>query len=140
MYKYPKALLDKEGLFGPTTKGHKYKPVSYHNKSAKTKADKNKWRLKQNEQFEVFRLASEGDWYCHRNNCFFSVLDNANEILGLNYERIGYFEPPVNNIDPWHGYPVKSCDYNISEDMLDLWVDNNIINMRTRIKIGKGLL
>lgn len=60
-YNYPKVVRNVDGTFGPTIEHHYYKPVGYHNRGAAKRVDKSKWRLKLNEQYEVFRLADEGE-------------------------------------------------------------------------------
>lgn len=139
-YHYPKIKQNGDGTFGPTTTGSKYYPVGYHNKTAKNKKGKNKFILKKSEQYEVFRVADEEIWFCKTNRCLFSILDNGNEIFGFLEERLAYFQPPQNNGDPWHGYPVFSSEFEISEDLLDNWQNNKIISLKIRKKIGKGEL
>lgn len=60
-YNYPKVVRNVDGTFGPTIEHLYYKPVGYHNRGAAKRVDKSKWRLKLNEQYEVFRLADEGE-------------------------------------------------------------------------------
>jgi hypothetical protein len=139
-YKYPTYKLNSDGTFGPTTRKHKYKPVYYHNKSAKKNEDKNKWCKKQNEQYEIFRIADENIWECSENSALFSIIDNGKEIFGSNEERLAIFRIPPNKIDDWHGYPFLSSEYQISEDLLDLWEANKVIDDRIRRKIAKGEL
>ncbi len=81
-YKFPKIKLNEEGLFGPTTENHYYKPVTYHNKTAALNKHKTTWILKQNEQFEVFKVSDESKWFCKVRNGLFSILDNGGVILG----------------------------------------------------------
>lgn len=138
-HKFPKYKLT-NGLFGPTTKNHFYKPVGYHNKSAKTKKDKGKWILKQGEQYEVFRLSDEGEWKCIPNQGLFSILENGNVIFGENEERLAYFPNPQNKNDEWHGYPVHSSEFEISDDLIEKLVEEDVIDIRISIKILKGQL
>src|ERR1700744_662835 len=90
-YKFPKVSLNKDGAFGPTIKDHYYKPAGYHNRSAKNNADKTKWVLKQNEQYETFRVGDESQWLCDINKGLFSLLDNGQVIMGTNEERLSFF-------------------------------------------------
>lgn len=139
-YDYPIVTLNKDDTFGPTLMGHKYKSVFYHNKTAAVKKGKNKWILKMNQQYEVFRIADEGIWFCNINNGLFSILDSGKEVLGMRDERLAYFVRPNNELDPWHGYPILSSEDEISEELLDFWEENKIITPQIRIKIGKGQL
>ncbi|MBK8805587.1 MAG: hypothetical protein IPO21_02605 [Bacteroidales bacterium] len=137
-YKFSKIKLNKDGLFGPTKENHFYKPVNYHNKTAATNHHKTTWVLKQNEQFEVFRVSDESKWFCKNRNGLFSILDNGEVIMGANEERISFFPNPVNNSDPYHGYPVNSGEYEPSTELVEMWLKDKIIDYRIHIKILKG--
>jgi hypothetical protein len=139
-YKFPKVKRNTDGLFGPTSKAHFYKPVYYHNRSAIVNRNKNKWVLKENEQFEVFRISDESDWLCKSNKGLFSILNNGEIKLGENEERLSFFKKPVNVTDPWHGFPVNSGEYEPSTELVDKWLKDKIIDDRIHIKILKGQL
>lgn len=139
-FKFPKHKLNENGLFGPTSRKHFYMPVAYHNKTATSNPDKNKWVLKKGEQFVVFKLSDENVWECKNNNGLFSILSNGEEILGANEERLSFFPTPANVNDAWHGYPVSSGEYEPSSELVDKWVSDEIITQRVSIKILKGQL
>nr|WP_288210439.1 hypothetical protein [uncultured Dysgonomonas sp.] len=134
-YDFPKIKLDENGLFGPTSKNHFYYPVAYHNSIAKKKQEKTIWILKKNEQYEAFRVSDEGEWVCNKSEGLFSVLDNTNVILDVNEERISFFPTPKNVSDPWHGYPVTSYEYDISDELIDKWLEDKIIDERIHLKL-----
>lgn len=139
MYSFPK--YKKNGnQFGPTEKKHFYIPVHYHNKSASQNERKTKWVLKQGEQYEVFRISDEGEWNCKVNKGLFSILSNGNEILGENEERLAFFPNPQNSSDSWHGFPISSADYDISDELIKQWINAEVIDIRISIKILKGQL
>jgi len=137
-YKFPKVKLNSKGCFGPTSQDHYYIPVNYHNKTAGTNTHKTRWRLKQNEQYEVFRVSDEGKWKCTKNKGLFSILSKGEVILGTNEERLSFFPNPVNANDPWHGYPVDSGKYEPSVDLVDKWLEDKVIDNRLHIKILRG--
>lgn len=137
-YKFPKIKLNEDGLFGPTKEKHFYKPVTYHNKTAAANKHKTTWILKQNEQFEVFRVSDERKWFCKDRNGLFSILDNGDVVMGSNEERLSFFPSPVNTTDPYHGYPVDSGEYEVSTELVDKWLEDEIIDNRLHIKILKG--
>jgi hypothetical protein len=137
-YKFPKIKQNSDETFGPTKIGHFYKPLFYHNKSAKKNSDKTRWVLKKNEQFEVFKVSDEGNWECNSNNGNFSILSNGDIILGENEERLAFFPKPSNTSDVWHGYPVESSKYEPSETLVDKWLEDEVIDDRVYIKILKG--
>lgn len=143
-----KTSRNDDGSYGPVirTSGAKlyYKPQPYHNQTAKSRNDKEKWCIKEDEQYKVFYTAAEDKinpaWFCEKNQALFSVVDNAKKILGSNDERIGKFKLPSNKSDPWHGYPVEAKeDWNTPSDrLLDLWEEYDIINGTTRRRIERS--
>lgn len=137
-YKFPKIKLNPDGNFGPTTERHFYKPVSYHNKSAARNKHKTTWILKQNEQYEVFRISDEKKWLCDERGGLFSILQNGEVIMGSNEERLSFFPNPANANDPFHGFPVDSGEYEPSTKLVDKWLEDKIIDDRLHIKILKG--
>ena len=147
-YVYPTYRMNSNNAFGPTDQGYLYQPAPYHNRTAASNNHKNKWCIRQNAQYEVFRVCSDyrdqnnflRSWHCTSLNALISILDNGKEIFGNLDERLAIFRVPVNPTDYWHGYPFQSADYDISEALLDYWEKNNIIDSRIRRKIAKGEL
>lgn len=139
-YKFPKVKKNAEGLFGPTANNQFYSAASYHNATAAYKKDKTRWRLKQGEQFEAFKASDENKWQCLSNGGNFSILDNGNVVMGENEERISFFPSPVNPGDNWHGYPVNSAKYIVSDELIEKWVIEKVIDNRIQIKLLKGQL
>lgn len=137
MVTFKKIAKNTDGTFGPTKNNNYYKPVVYHNKSAIKKKDKTKWVIKQNEQYSTFELSDESDWKCSTQKGYFSIIENGKFILGSNDEVLGFFPEVVNKSDPYHGYPVTSAEYEISEDLLNKWVSNKVIDKRIHIKLLK---
>ncbi len=126
-YNYPHIARNADKTYGPTNKGHFYLPASYHNPTAKKRANKSRWRIKPPEQYEVFRVADEDKEHYEGDGGLYSFLDNMDEVLGLdNEERIAYFPEPGNN--PWHGYPVSSKD--ISDEVIKRWKESAFISTR----------
>ncbi|MBQ6037409.1 MAG: hypothetical protein IJL37_01905 [Bacteroidaceae bacterium] len=126
-YNYPFYTRNEDDTYGPTNKGHFYLPLSYHNRTARKRADKNRWRIKPPEQYEVFRVADDNSEYYQGDGGLYGFLDKMDEVLGLdNEERIAYFPDPGN--DPWHGYPVSSKE--ISNEVIKRWKDTAFISTR----------
>lgn len=125
-YNYPKLVQNADGTFGPTTQGHRYCPIGYHDRVAKPRDGKNKWCLKRNEQYEVFRLADEGMWNNTDPDGMYSIVDNGREVLGLNGERIAFFPQPPNANDVWHGYPKNNPQ--ISDDLIEKWYVDGVVD------------
>lgn len=115
-YNYPKIAQNAGGTFGPTSPGHYYFPASYHNRTAAHRAEKCKWCLRKNEQYEVFRLADDNHWEDNNPDGLYSVIDNGREVLGLLGERVAFFRNTQNATDSWHGYPV--CNPPISASVV----------------------
>lgn len=134
---YPK-ITKKNGRYGPTTQNHYYQPANYHNRIAEKNHHKSKWILKENEQYEVFRVADENKWFVERSGnknikksdkglC--SMLERGNEVFGENGEVLAFFPVPRNEIDSWHGYPIAS--HYVKDTIFDFWFNTNQIDMIT---------
>jgi hypothetical protein len=132
--------MNADGLFGPTDNKKYYKPVFYHNKTAKRNSHKSNWDITQSEQYGVFKLAAEGEWNCTEQKGAFSIVDNGDYLLGTDDEVLGFFPNPSNPQDPWHGFPVMSESKRPSSELLDKWMDKKVINYATRIRIERGVL
>ena len=126
-----------DGTFGPTKSNIFYKPVAYHNKSSINKKHKTKWIIKQSEQYCIFELSHNNNWKCPIRNGYFSIAENGAIILGSNEEILGFFPEIINKNDPYHGYPVSSAEYEISDTLLDNWLNTKVINKRIHIKLLK---
>lgn len=124
-YNYPKVAQNADGTFGPTAQGHHYEPAGYHDRAAAPRNGKNKWCLKRNEQYEVFRLADEGQWNDTRPDGLYSIVDGGKEVLGQNGERIAFFPQPQNANDTWHGYPKSNPP--ISDVLIESWFQSGVI-------------
>ena len=66
--------------------------------------------------------------------------------VGTEKQQFGFF-PKVQNpqSDDWHGYPVipfkeKNKKYDISNSLLEFWVDNNVLNEDEITTIIQGRL
>lgn len=126
--------------FGPSPKKEwYYQPADYHNpvkvlkkKGHKAKetehADKSHWALNKSNQYDVFLEGELNDFI--DSNGIFSLLDNCNEILGQDGERLAIFETPSNCIDPWHGYPFFSKDEDkLTDDMIDKFKEKGKVSV-----------
>lgn len=138
-YSYP-TYTKGNNCFGPTKNNNFYFPHPQHNKNASKNKHKTRWILKENEQYEVFRISDENAWICKSNSALFSILNNGSEIFGENEERLAFFRVPNNTTTPWHGFPVFSSDYEISTILLDDWIKNKVITLAIRMKIERGSL
>lgn len=142
-YVFPTHTRGPDGRYGPTDRGNWYKALGYHNRNARRRADKSRWRLTEGQQYEAFRKADDAhphSWHCAENSGQFSILDNGAEILGLDEERLAFFPDPQNSGDPWHGYPVLSSDRGPSPALLDHWLASGVISRHVFRKIHGGKL
>ncbi|MWB95529.1 hypothetical protein GON26_14255 [Flavobacterium sp. GA093] len=137
MSTFRKITKNSDGTFGPTKSNNFYKPVAYHNKSSITKRHKTKWIIKQNEQYCTFELSHNNKWKCSIQQGYFSIVENGKFIMGSNEEVLGFFPEIVNMTDPYHGYPVSSAEYEISNPLLVKWLADKVIDNRIYIKLLK---
>lgn len=129
---YPKVIKE-DGKYGPTTQNHYYQPAGYHNRSASNNEHKSKWKLKEGEQYEVFRVADENAWIDSINDGLYSILDDGKEVFGSCGERLAFFPTPANANDTWHGYPKD--DKGISRDLVNTWMETNVISKITQVRL-----
>lgn len=139
-FNFPTYRRNTDGTYGPTLKEHLYKPVKYHSRIAIQNRRKSRWVLNESQQYNVFKIADEGEWICENNKCLFSIINNGDIIVGLNNERIAKFPEPRNITDSWHGYPTTSSKDEISDDLLDKWESLSIITPGTRRRIARGAI
>lgn len=132
---FRKVAKNEDGTFGPTSNNKFYQPVFYHNKTAKKNLNKTKWLIKQNEQYCAFELSDNNNWKCDKKDGYFTIVDNGKVTLGSNEEILGFFPETQNATDAYHGFPVTSSEYEISDKLLLKWKDDNIIDERIHIKL-----
>lgn len=90
--------------------------------------DKSHWRLNRSQQYDVF-LEGESNDFIDQSGIF-SLLDNCDEILGQDGERLAIFETPMNADDAWHGYPFFSKDEDkLTDDMVDKFKEKKKISI-----------
>lgn len=144
-----KHTRNSNGNYGPTTRGDYYTSKSDHRRTAKTKRNKGvitktKWSIDEGEEYDVFKIANEEYdlWYCKKNNCLFSFVDEANFVLGQGGERVAKFPNERNINEPWHGYPVSTdqSQNRPTSEMLDNLLKNKKITLVNRLRIERSNL
>ncbi|MDQ1858301.1 hypothetical protein SAMN05421856_105116 [Chryseobacterium taichungense] len=118
----------------------KYISIEKHQSTARNKYAK--W-ISINVERDLFDYADYGnftkiennpidiEWTCTSSNNMWSLLPNKNSV-GQDNEQFGFFQRPVNDNDDWHGFPVipfSKSRYNISKDLLNLWVEKGVISI-----------
>lgn len=145
-FKYNKQVsLSEDGVYGPNTVGHKYRPAPYHGVNARRRADKSRWAYPTSAEYHVFNLADEHQeemdengikdirWMNDNDSGLFSMVDDCSEILGKDEERLAFFPKPMNEADPWHGYPVDSSD--LGENLIEYWHNKELISNTTYLRL-----
>lgn len=135
---FPILQRDSNGYFGPTKNCHYYQPITYHSSTSSHNPHKSQWRIREYEQYGVFKLADENSWYCSKNDGYFSIVDKGNYLLGTQNEVLAHFPNPINENDTWHGFPVFSSSKTPSEALLEKWEHKSVIDFILRRRIAKG--
>lgn len=66
----------------------------------------------------------------------YSLVDDCKVVLGKdNEERLAFFPTPMNDIDPWHGYPLDGSE--VGDDLIEYWYKNNIISESTYLRLSR---
>jgi hypothetical protein len=131
-----------DGTYGPTKRGDYYISKPDHRRTARYKEGKTRWCIKEGEEFSVFSVANENYFFCNEAQALFSIIDDCQEVLGQNGQRVAKFPDIQNANDPWHGYPVttKEKQNRPSSELLDKLQDEDLISLPSRLKIEKGFI
>lgn len=137
---FPKVAMI-NGVFPPNTKGHAYKPMSYHgSKTHGTRGGKKtRWVIPQNGQYYIFNYGDEKEWFDYSADGLFSFCNRCEEIIGENGERLAFFKKPSNAIDPWHGYPVFSSEIE-DESLLEKWLSDGEISETVYLRLLRNAI
>jgi hypothetical protein len=68
-------------------------------------------------------------WICQVGNMWSLCQDRSS--VGTQQQQFGYFQKPANVHDEWHGFPVipfSKKRYNLSDNLLERWINEGIIN------------
>lgn len=137
-YEYKKHAMADGKKFGPSPGNRYYQPAGYHNsvkgvpkKGRKAKKaeheDKTHWQINMSQQYDVFLEGETSDFI--DDSGIFSLLDDCNEILGQDGERLAIFETPKNANEAWHGYPFFSKDEDkLTDEMVDKFKEKEKIS------------
>lgn len=114
----------------------KYLSIAKHQSNARN--NHSKW-INMNIERDLFDFADYGNyekndnqnlsWTCTTGNMW-SIHPNRLSV-GTEKQQFGFFQSPVNITDEWHGFPVipfSSSRYNISDHLLERWVNEGVIN------------
>ncbi len=137
-YKFPGYQRNSDSTYGPTANVKFYLAVPYHNRNASPNPMKSRWCLAEDQQYEVFRIADEGNVFCQVNKALIGLLCDCTVILGINSERLSKFPCPTNSTDPWHGFPIRSNEIDLDEGLLERLESAGIISIKTRLRIVRG--
>ncbi len=138
----------KNGVFGPNKVGHTYKPMNYHGVKSRPKKGKTRWAYPAPAEYHVFNLADEHEgkieadgipdkrWVNDDGEGLYSLVDDCRVVLGKdNEERFAYFKNPVNDSDPWHGYPIGPKG--IGDELIEYWHKKNFISDSTYLRLNR---
>jgi hypothetical protein len=129
-------------MFGPTAKGKLYLSMDQHRDFAV--ATRNRWHrgCTRPQEFAIFGDADDNDWYDARPHLWGLLAGLA--VLGCDGERIALFRAPVNDPDPWHGYPVSATDHRREFEhrpqpaLVKRWVQAGLIDEFDAARINRG--
>lgn len=129
--------------FGPTPKGKRYLSRNDH-RSFSRDFRRNRWAAScpPHEEYGIFLQADNNDWYDSRPHLW--GLKPHLPVIGTKGERIALFRSPMNNADPWHGYPVSAADRNRElahrpeSPLVDRWLAAGLLSDFEALRIKRG--
>jgi hypothetical protein len=136
--------VDGSGVYYLSSSRTLYLSLNYHRGSGKGRPGKSLWAVGRDDECHLFCEAETGKWIDAQGN-YWVVSEDARVQLGKNDERLAFFDAPVNNIDPWHGYPISGRRGSPSrrrppDEVVSHWFDKRRISYVTFDRIVTGRL
>jgi hypothetical protein len=82
----------------------------------------------------VFNYGDERNWMDVQARGIFSFCNKCKDVIGENGERLAFFPKPMNENDPWHGYPVFSDEIE-DENLVESWANAGEIDVTTKQRL-----
>ena len=114
----------------------KYISIAKHQSNANN--SHSKW-ISMNIERDLFDYSDYGNfekieninlnWTCQAGQMWSLNRDCSN--VGTDRQQFGFFQKPANENDEWHGFPIipySKSRYNLSENLLERWVNEGIIS------------
>lgn len=127
-------------MFGPTRSGKMYLSMYIHRGNLRGRSQ---WHIPPGREFTIFVAADDGNWRDVKGN-YWGVDGLGAATIGTRGERLSKFPQTTNKTDPWHGYPVSPLEDGDrsapSDDLVEMWIENNIVSKTTGRRIQRRKL
>ena len=115
-----------------------------HRSVTGTKNPKSIWQLSRANECHTFCGAQLQQW-SDKDGDYWAVARDGQEDFGTRGERVAFFDAPVNNTDPWHGYPVGGkrglpIQRTPPDELIERWYNNGWISYVTFSRLMGGRL
>jgi hypothetical protein len=133
-----------DGITFLSCKANLYISLNIHRSATSTKHDKSIWDVSRPDECHTFCNAELGGWIDSEGD-YWSISKDGATVLGTRGERVAFFDSPVNQTDPWHGYPVGGrrglpTVRRPPDDIIRLWFETGWISYVTYSRLMGGRL
>jgi len=97
--------VDSSGIVYTSCAETLYLSLNYHRGGSSTTHPKSIWEISRPDECHVFCTAESESW-ADQNGDLWAVARDGEPHYGTRRERMAFFDAPVNQSDPWHGFPV----------------------------------
>ena len=97
--------VSNSGVTFRSCNGAQYLSVNYHRSPSDTTYQKSIWKIPRHDECHFFCIGNISCWIDSGGNRW-SISKDAGVVMGTRGERVAFYQQPVNQTDPWHGFPV----------------------------------
>jgi hypothetical protein len=120
-----------------------YKSLDAHRSESGTKHPKSIWNksISRADECHMFCQAKLRAWHDSYGNCWAIARDGDNA-FGSHGERLAFFWAPINDPDPWHGFPVagrKGLPFSrrLPDELVEQWEQEGLISFGMKLRLLK---
>lgn len=139
-----KTAVTSDGIEYASCSQSSYLSRNDHRSATGTKNQKSIWSISRPDECHAFCRAELQQW-SDKDGDYWAVAKDGSEDFGTRGERVAFFDSPVNESDPWHGYPVGGkrglpIRRSPPDELIQRWYDSKQISYVTFSRLMEGRL